>query len=196
MGWGSSNFNSWADMTMHAAVDTGRAPRVIPIDGDRFLLGQFTLAYAGLLVADVRPSETAAARSRMAALLPRIARTLPIERPDDTTTIKWLERAMAQADALAALAEGRDTAGLELLRKADQAERRFRSSSGRLRWASRARNCLVTCSSLEAARPKLPKLMREHSPQPLVAAGRLPGSRLPRANKSARDVHRARDCFG
>ena len=44
------------------------------------------------------------------------------EFPDDDTYLPWIDRTMAQGEAAVALAEGRTNEGLELLRKAAEAE--------------------------------------------------------------------------
>ena len=115
-----NSFGSWADMASRLAVDTGRAPAPMAITVGEFPLARFWVAYAAM-IAD-GPQQAAARRALAASGAPLLA-GLTKNRPDDRSTPRWVERALAQGEALSALDDGRSAEGLELLRVAADAER-------------------------------------------------------------------------
>ena len=115
-----NSFGSWSDMASRMAVDYGRAPAALAIPGGEFPLARFWTAYAAM-IAD-GPQQAAARRTLAASGAPLIA-VLAKNQPDDTSSPRWVERAMAQGEALSALADGRNEEGLKLLRSAADAER-------------------------------------------------------------------------
>ncbi len=118
-----SQFNNWAVIAVRTGVDTGRWPGAdaAPV-GDQFLLGRFELNYGALLAA----RNDAGAAERVLAALRRdraiIAEAMPSERPDDHESSSWLDRAMAQGEAIVALARGDRERGLALLLACADAE--------------------------------------------------------------------------
>lgn len=115
-----SSFGSWSDMVTRVAVDTGRAPTKVAIPDGAFPVARFWTAYAAM-IAD-GPQQGTARRELAAggaAVLAELARI----RPDDVSSPRWIERALAQAAALSAVAAGRTDEGLTLLRAAAEAER-------------------------------------------------------------------------
>lgn len=114
------SFSSWADMASRVAVETGRAPVTGAIADSGFPLAKFWTAYAAMIA--VGPQQSEARRALAASGAPLLA-GLAKNRPDDTSTPRWVERALAQGAALAALADGRTEEGLKLLRAAAAAER-------------------------------------------------------------------------
>ncbi len=111
-----SPFNNWAVIAVRTGVDTGRWPEgnATPADG-RNLLGRFELDYGAVLAArndTVKAEHALAALKRDRAV---IAEAMPRERPDDHESGAWLDRAVAQGQAIAALAKGERERGLALL---------------------------------------------------------------------------------
>ena len=115
-----NGFGSWSDMASRVAAETGRAPAALPIPGSDFPMARFWTTYASM-IAD-GPQQAAARRTLAASGAPLIA-VLAKNQPDDTSSPRWIERAMAQGEALSALADGRSEEGLKLLRAAADAER-------------------------------------------------------------------------
>jgi len=115
-----NSFGSWSDMASRLAVETGRAPAPMAITVGEFPLARFWVAYAAM-IAD--GPQQAAARSSLAASGASLLAGLAKNRPDDRSTPRWVERALAQGEALSALADGRNEEGLKLLRTAAAAER-------------------------------------------------------------------------
>lgn len=115
-----NSFGSWSDMASRVAVETGRPPARPAMPASEFPLAHFWTAYAAM-IAD-GPQQAESRRALASIGTPLIAR-LAKNRPDDTSTPRWIERAMAQGEALSALADGRSEEGLKLLRAAADAER-------------------------------------------------------------------------
>ena len=113
-------FGSWSDMASRMAVETGRAPAPMAMTIGEFPLARFWAAYAAM-IAD-GPQQAAARRALAASGAPLLA-ALAKNRPDDTSTPRWVERALAQGEAMSALADGRSEEGLKLLRAGADAER-------------------------------------------------------------------------
>ena len=123
LGGERSPFNNWATIAMRHGVDTGRWPdwSAIPA-GSGSALGRLDLAYGRLLASRRDPAAARLALADLRALRTRILAAMPTERPDDHQSTPWLDRAVAQGEAVLALAEGRQDAGLALLRQAAEAE--------------------------------------------------------------------------
>lgn len=118
-----SSFNNWATIAVRNGVDAGRWPdeNVEPGKG-RFLLGRFELDYGEVLSArnDADRAERAMAALKRDRDL--IAQAMPRERPDDHESGAWLDRYVAQAEAIVALAKGEQERGLSLLAACADAE--------------------------------------------------------------------------
>lgn len=115
-----NSFGSWSDMASRVAVETGRPPARPAMPAGEFPLAHFWTAYAAMIADGPQQAES---RRMLASLgTPLIAR-LAKNRPDDTSTPRWVERAMAQGVALSAMADGKTEEGLDLLRAAADAER-------------------------------------------------------------------------
>lgn len=116
-------FNNWAAIAVRHGVDTGRWPDWASLPaGEGSALGRFELAYGRLLAARRDPAAAATALAELAHLRGRIVAAMPAERPDDHESARWLDRALAQGEAIVALAGGRQQEGLRLLRAAAEAE--------------------------------------------------------------------------
>ena len=119
---GGGLFNTWAVMAVRAGVDGGRWPDVTPPQGDRSVLGRFTLTYGKLLAARRDPVAAAAALEALKRDRAIIAKAMAAERPDDHDSEPWLDRTIAQGEAVVALARGERDRGIALLRAAAEAE--------------------------------------------------------------------------
>jgi len=118
-----SPFNSWTTIAVRHGVDTGQWPDWSALKaGQGSAAGRFELAYGRLLASRRDPAVAAAALAEMKLLAGRIAAAMASERPDDHESAPWLDRAVAQGEAVVALAGGRLDDGLRLLRAAAEAE--------------------------------------------------------------------------
>jgi hypothetical protein len=118
-----SRFNSWATIAVRHGVDTGRWPEFDSVpEGNGHLAGRFELAYGRLLASRRDPAAAAAALADLLRYRDRIAEALPRERPDDHESAAWLDRAVAQGQAIIALSGGDTDRGLKLLAAAADAE--------------------------------------------------------------------------
>ena len=123
LGSARNAFNNWAGIAVRHGVDTGQWPpaNAVPT-GDQALMGRFTLAYGRVLASRRDASAAAAALDEMRAYRTRIASAMPSERPDDHETAAWLDRGVAQAEAVLALSRDEQDGGLAMLRAAAEAE--------------------------------------------------------------------------
>jgi hypothetical protein len=118
-----SQFNSWATIAVRHGVDTGRWPAFDAIPaGEGQLFGRFDLAYGRLIASRRDPVAAAAALADLRRYRERIVEALPRERPDDHESAAWLDRAVAQAEAITKLAQGDRDQGMKLLAAAADAE--------------------------------------------------------------------------
>ncbi|HEX6218298.1 MAG TPA: hypothetical protein VFZ35_03380 [Sphingomicrobium sp.] len=123
LGGGRDLFNNWAGLAVRHGVETGRWPSESDVPrGAGNAIGRMDLAYGRLLAARRDPAAARAALAEMKALRTTILAAMPTERPDDHESAPWLDRAVAQGEAVLALAEGRRDEGLALLRRAAEAE--------------------------------------------------------------------------
>jgi tetratricopeptide (TPR) repeat protein len=115
-------FGSWADMAVRAGIETGKWPKWAEPPSGKFAWTRFTEDYGRVLASR---HDAAAAQSALAAM--RNEREIIVanwkkEFPDDDTSLKWVDRAVAQGEAVAVLAQGRSDEGIQLLRNAAEAE--------------------------------------------------------------------------
>ncbi|MBA2467141.1 MAG: hypothetical protein H0V46_05995 [Sphingomonas sp.] len=122
LGKGRSDLRSWSDMAVRQGIETGRWPAAVTLPAGRYEVARFNLNYARLLAARKQPAEAAAALAAMKQGRAAIAAALPRERPDEQELLPWVDRAVAQAEAVVALARGRRAEGVALLRAAAAAE--------------------------------------------------------------------------
>jgi len=123
LGGARNMFNNWAVIAVRNGVDTGRWPdwSAIPA-GEGAAAGRFELAYGRLLASRRDPAAAALALAEMKVLRSRIVAAMAAERPDDRESAPWLDRAVAQGEAVVALANGRREEGLRLLAAAADSE--------------------------------------------------------------------------
>lgn len=116
-------FNNWANIAVRHGVDTGNWPSTDAVStGDRALTGRFELAYGRVLGSRNNAAAAGAALADMKSYRSEIAAALPVEFPDDHESAAWLDRAVAQGEAVVALARGEYDLGVELLQAAANAE--------------------------------------------------------------------------
>ncbi|HVF38002.1 MAG TPA: hypothetical protein VNA29_08705 [Sphingomicrobium sp.] len=123
LGERSSLYNNWASIAVRHGADTGQWPQwsqLPKVDGAA--LGRFDLAHGRLLASRQDRAAASAALDEMRRLKVRILEALPKERPDDHDSAPWIDRAMAQGEAMVTLAGGQLDEGLRLLRAAAEAE--------------------------------------------------------------------------
>lgn len=123
LGGARNMFNSWTAIAVRHGADTGSWPDwpAVPA-GEGSALGRFDLAYGRVLAARNDPAAASAALADLKRLRGMIAAAMAAERPDDHQSAAWLDRALAQGEAIVALAGGRRDEGLGLLRAAAEAE--------------------------------------------------------------------------
>lgn len=122
IGGEEDNLGSYADMVVRRGVEIGKWPDAVPLAAGHHELARFTFAYGRMLAA--RHDEAAArqALAEMKASREAIAAALPKEMPDEDQLLPWIDRALAQGEALTLLASGQKEAGLKALRVAAEAE--------------------------------------------------------------------------
>jgi tetratricopeptide (TPR) repeat protein len=114
--------DSWADMAVRRGIETGRWPADVSIPLGHYMYGRFILDYGRVLAARGNATSAAAALRDLRADRDAISGAMPREMPDDRQLLHWLERAIAQAEAVTTLAAGDSSKGLNLLRAAAEAE--------------------------------------------------------------------------
>ena len=123
LGVARNPFNNWADMAVQHGVDTGQWPAAdVSVVRDQALIGRFTLAYGRVLASRKDAAAAGAALDQMKAYRIQIAAAMSTEWPDDHESAAWLDRAIAQGEAVLALASGEEDQGIRLLQAAANAE--------------------------------------------------------------------------
>jgi predicted Zn-dependent protease len=103
-------------------VETGQWDTALSLPAGHHEYARFILAYGKLLQARHDAKEAAAALSDMRASRNAIAAALPKELPDEAQLLPWIDRAVAQGEAVEKLAAGQKDDGLKALRAAAEAE--------------------------------------------------------------------------
>jgi tetratricopeptide (TPR) repeat protein len=122
VGYPEGDAGSLADMAVRLGIETGKWSNWVDLPAGKFIYAHFTQDYGRVLE---NRHDAPAAQAALAALKADwdgLAANYKKEFPDDDTVLPWAERAIAQAEAVVALAEGRTDQGVELLRKAAAAE--------------------------------------------------------------------------
>ncbi len=119
-GWG--DLSSYATIAGWQGVDTGVWPQPLEAEGEGFAFARFKLAHAQAISGFGEGAQVVRALEQMRSEAAVIARNLATRNPDDRTTLPWVERAIAQAEAIRMLAAGQSDAGLAALRAAAEAE--------------------------------------------------------------------------
>lgn len=113
---------SYSVMAAWQAVDTGLWPEPLSEGANEFLLPRITLTHVAALQHRDDAARVADALAAMRRDATAFAPTLAANAPDDRTTMPWVERAIAQVEAIGMLAAGDREAGLAALRAAAEAE--------------------------------------------------------------------------
>jgi len=114
--------STWADMAVRVGVETGKWPTWLDIPAGKMTYAHFTENYGRLLASRRDAAVAQSALAAMKADRDVLAANFKKEFPDDDTYMPWVDRAVAQSEAVVALAQGRTDEGLQLLRKAAEAE--------------------------------------------------------------------------
>lgn len=123
LGGERSLFNNWATIAVRHGVDAGRWPDFSAVPaGDGNLLGRFELAYGRLIASRNDASAAEAGLADLRRYRERILAVMRKERPDDHESQPWLDRAVAQGEAVVTLAKGNREDGLRLLAAAAAVE--------------------------------------------------------------------------
>jgi tetratricopeptide (TPR) repeat protein len=122
VGYPEGSTGSWADMAVRTGIETGKWAKWIDLPPGKMTFVRFTEDYGRLLSSRHDAGAAAAALSAMKADRDVLAANWSKEFPDDDQTMPWIDRAVAQGEAVAALASGQAEHGLTLLRKAAEAE--------------------------------------------------------------------------
>lgn len=120
-GWRSAG-NSYANIALRWGIDTGQWPEPVGWAEGTYLKGRFDLAYGRLLAARAKPAAAAAALAEMKQLSAGFVEAMRMEMPNERTLPSWQERAIAQGEAVVALANGETERGLRMLEAAAEAE--------------------------------------------------------------------------
>lgn len=113
---------SYSVMAAWQAVDAGEWPEALGEEARAFLLPRITLTHVEALRRRDDPQAVEAALAEMRTDAEAVPGLLARMAPDDRTTMPWVERAIAQVEALALLAAGDKKDGLAALRVAAEAE--------------------------------------------------------------------------
>lgn len=116
------NLGSWADMVVRRGVELGKWPGSESLPEGHFMFARFTLAYGRLLAARHNAKAASTALAEMKADRAAIAAAMTKELPDEDQLLPWLDRAVAQGEAVELLATGDRQNGLAALRRAAEAE--------------------------------------------------------------------------
>ena len=122
IGYPEGDAGSWADMAVRTGIETGKWPKWVELPAGKFMFARFIEDYGRLL--DAR-RDAAAAQTALAAMKSdrqSLKAGWKAEFPDDDTYLPWVDRAVAQGEAVVVLAQGKTDEGVQLLRKAAEAE--------------------------------------------------------------------------
>ena len=122
LGVGPSDLFSWSDMAVRHGIESGNWPSAMDLPAGRYELARFNLAYAKLLQSRSIAGAAARALADMKRSRTAIAAAMPKEMPDDEQMLPWIDRAVAQGEAVVLLASGKKTQGLAVMQKAVAAE--------------------------------------------------------------------------
>lgn len=114
---------SWADMAVRTGIETGKWPaRWMDLPPGKFTYARFIQDYGRVLAGRHDAPSAQSALESMKAARDLLAAHFKEEFPDDDTYLPWIDRAVAQGEAIVSLANGRTEDGIALLRKAAEAE--------------------------------------------------------------------------
>jgi tetratricopeptide (TPR) repeat protein len=117
-----SNVLSWSEMAVRQGVETGKWAEPLPLPAGKYEFARFNFAYARLLAAGSDVSKAASALADLKRSRAAIAGAMTKELPDDHQLLPWIDRAVAQGDALVLLAGGQRDQAISALKTAAKAE--------------------------------------------------------------------------
>lgn len=113
---------AWSDMVLRQGIETGRWPAAVALPAGHYMYARFNLAYARLLASKHHAQFAAIALREMKNARAAIAAAQPKEDADDKQLLPWIDRGIAQGEAVELLASGKVRAGLASLQAAAQTE--------------------------------------------------------------------------
>ncbi|MHA7819042.1 MAG: hypothetical protein ACX930_05285 [Erythrobacter sp.] len=119
-GFGAAS--SYGAIAAWQGVETGMWPEPLEATGDGFILARMLLAHGRALGNFGNEAKVAAALADLRALGAAFRELLPQIAPDDRTRSPWLERSIAQVQAIEVLSNGDAARGLAMLEEAAEAE--------------------------------------------------------------------------
>jgi tetratricopeptide (TPR) repeat protein len=122
VGYPEGSFGSWADMAVRNGVETGQWPKWVELPSGKLTYARFVEDYGRLLASRHAADAAAAALMSMKADRDIMSANFAKEFPDDDTVMPWVDRAVAQGEAVAVLAKGDTDRGVGLLRQAAETE--------------------------------------------------------------------------
>ena len=122
VGYPGGSTATWADMAVRVGIETGKWPNWMDLPAGKMTFARFTEDYGRLLAARHDPVAAQRAFAALKADREILVANFMKEFPDDDTYMPWFDRTVAQGEAVVALAEGRTDEGIQLLRKAAEAE--------------------------------------------------------------------------
>ena len=122
IGGEEDDVSSLADMLVRRGVETGNWSAPISLPQGHFEYARFIQAYGQVLASRHNPAAASMALDQMHASREAIAAALPKELPDEDQLLPWIDRAVAQGEAIVELASGDAVKGIPALRAAAQAE--------------------------------------------------------------------------
>jgi tetratricopeptide (TPR) repeat protein len=120
IGYGASS--SYATIANWQGVDSGIWPEALTGTGDGFIFARLLLTHGRALSNMGNKTEVEAALDDLRSLREDYAQLLPEVSPDDRTNLPWVDRAVAQVEAVLVLSQGDRETGLTLLKAAAEAE--------------------------------------------------------------------------
>ena len=122
VGYPEGSTGSWADMAVRVGIETGKWSKWLELPAGKMTYARFLEDYGRVLASRHDAQAAEAALSAMKVDRDDLAANFAKEFPDDGQTMPWIDRTVAQGEAVSALANGRADEGLGLLRKAAEAE--------------------------------------------------------------------------
>ena len=110
-------------MAVRTGIETGKWPaKWMDLPPGKFIYARFIQDYGRVLASRHDATAAQSALDSMRTDREILAANFKKEFPDDDTYLPWVDRALAQAEPIVALANGRTDEGIALLRKAAEAE--------------------------------------------------------------------------
>lgn len=115
VGYGEGAGGSMADMIVRQGIETGKWDRPIDLPAGKLNMARFMFAYGDVLAFRADATKTTGAIGRMKAAHDILTANYRKEFPEEDQVMPWMDLMMAQADAVALLAAGRQADGIVAL---------------------------------------------------------------------------------